>query len=634
MEMLLPLALKVLGCAVAIYIIAGFLVSLTRLLPIFAILSSVGTIFSVFYIRGVENGQTLLWLPIALSLLTQLFYRGPEYMNPKIHENVYTFVTAERKWNSLFEDFDDYELHFTPLETGGFIENTLIFGIIFGLYFNALTFSNMESWVVLILPIYFLLMSVVDLLMSIGILRISAIFYGLLRIFIIIVSIAVGFLGPFGSFGSFGGSGGKGATANAERLYQQGKDISDIDFENTSYIAYYEWVYHTGYDSHIQEDYAYIYDADYDTGAEFRNLSAGRVFDILYTTLKGSDTVSKLNNIGGFDYEWMYLHPATRESGPFHYSSIELPEFSSYYTWSKDKVKEAHKFQKNKSERTYVIQYDSDYDSSYDKNAPHYRLSYTYNTDKDMNLVSLASVRCDLFVDEKNQHTLIYTPCYEGTGIEALFDNNDMLKGYTHSENVLYGIDFDQLMNNYNGVNQSLHDHDFKMTETFNGTSSLYVYDSSENIVAVYNENYDNGLKATENDDFETYKPDFYVSNTTKNLYDKDLNLIDEGDRSFKWWTFDNSEATHFLHYIFDSHFVGDIDVEEDIYRSWIVVHLTRPHDEFDGDISYDIHLSRTTNGTYVLQYIIARATYEGREYHIVVRTSSYHIEVTLPDAI
>lgn len=100
-EVILPIALKVLGCAVGIYFIAGFLVSLTKLLPLLAILSSVGTIISINLVREAAD-QSLLWIPLALTLLTQLFYHGEGYMNPKIHENVYSLVNVERKYTSIF----------------------------------------------------------------------------------------------------------------------------------------------------------------------------------------------------------------------------------------------------------------------------------------------------------------------------------------------------------------------------------------------------------------------------------------------------------------------------------------------------------------------------------------------------
>ncbi len=56
-------------------------------------------------------------------------------MNPRIHENLFRLVSVERKWESVFADDDEYVLHFSPVETGGFIENTVFQGILFFLFY-------------------------------------------------------------------------------------------------------------------------------------------------------------------------------------------------------------------------------------------------------------------------------------------------------------------------------------------------------------------------------------------------------------------------------------------------------------------------------------------------------------------
>ena len=186
-------ALKLLIGMAVVYAVAVFLVSLTRLLPFLAIASSVATIISVSYIRQ-NNAEELIWLPVVLSIASQLFYRGEGFMNPKIHENLYSLVNVERKWNSLFADHDDYELHFSPVETGGFFANSALCGILFFLYFDALIFPNTESWLVYILPIYVIGMSIVDAVIVFGV-EIPAFFYWCARILMIILSVTIGFLG-------------------------------------------------------------------------------------------------------------------------------------------------------------------------------------------------------------------------------------------------------------------------------------------------------------------------------------------------------------------------------------------------------------------------------------------------------
>ena len=101
---ILVVAAEVLGCAVALYLLAACLVSLRRLLPFLAIGSAVATIFVVRFVNNhiAETGTftDVLFLPIAMSLLTQLFFQADGFMNPNVLENVYRLVSVERKWES------------------------------------------------------------------------------------------------------------------------------------------------------------------------------------------------------------------------------------------------------------------------------------------------------------------------------------------------------------------------------------------------------------------------------------------------------------------------------------------------------------------------------------------------------
>ena len=117
------LLLKLIIGIIVIYLLAVFVVSFKKILPALAIISSVVTIIFLIKMRNsVVNFETL-WLPVVCSVLTQFFYQGESFMEVKISQNVYKLVSIERKWNSLFADFDDYEFHYAPEETGGFFEN-------------------------------------------------------------------------------------------------------------------------------------------------------------------------------------------------------------------------------------------------------------------------------------------------------------------------------------------------------------------------------------------------------------------------------------------------------------------------------------------------------------------------------
>ena len=623
LEALLPIALKVLGCAVGIYILAGFLVSLTRLLPVFAIASSAATLQMLYYIRT-EGDETMLWIPIVLTLATQLFYQGENFMNPRIHENLYNLVSVERKWTSLFAEFDTYRLYFRPVETGGFVENTLIFGIAFGAYYEFLAFRDLDRWFVYILPLYFLVMSVIDLLMSIRILKLHSFFYGALRILVCILVVTVCFLAPFGEKDPL--------ASTKKRLYEQGKEISTVDFDNTSYVAYYEWVYYSGTSKYTQEELSYVYDSVRDLGAVFTTQATKRYYDTLYTKLpEYGDRYVVLQNQNYNENEWIYNGPATEREGAMKFSSLEMPDFLSCIVFDKTKVYEAFQLHNRVNDNYYVIQYESEYDETYDKeNGPRYRVLYTYTTDDDGNLLALTRIECEIHVDDKNMHSLILYPNPSSTGVDELYEG-DSLKGYTYNPDILYGLNFSDYLDLYNGTEKSIADYDFLLTERADGVDKLYAYDHSAQLVGIYTDNYSLGLEELSDFDKRPCHPDYYISNTYRAIYDKELNLLSHipNEAYFEKWTFSDKTARTFIENVFAIDFDGTIEVQDE-GGTWIFVTLTKWNDALGTTVTYTFNVAHFGE-FFILQYLEARATYQGREYYIRVRSDDdYSVDASL----
>ena len=68
-------ALKILGCAIGIYVIAIFIASIKKLLPFLTIIASVATIFLVWYIQ-LLNKQNLIFVYTVMLIFINFLYMG------------------------------------------------------------------------------------------------------------------------------------------------------------------------------------------------------------------------------------------------------------------------------------------------------------------------------------------------------------------------------------------------------------------------------------------------------------------------------------------------------------------------------------------------------------------------------
>ncbi len=628
-EAILPLVLKVLGCAVAIYFIAGFLVSCTRLLPFLTILASAGTIWAVSYARGTGD-MAWIWLPVVLSILMQLFYKGRSFMNPKVHENVWQLVSVERKWNSFFADFDDYELHFSPLETGGFIENTIFNGVFFYFYYYFLLFMA-DSWIVYIFPIYIIGMSLIDILMAINIFHPSNFIYAATRVLILMIAAAIGFLGPFQIF-----SGPKSDAA----IYKTCVKLAEIDY-TTSYQV--DWAFWTPKGQSSWQEYDerhFIYDSNLNVGAEFDTGSWGTRYNNVYTASQShGDGISRFNNPGGLDFDFKYVAKVEEVGGAFKYSTVDSTvDFIQYSKLDRQKYNNlAGPINRDPSGETLWFLYGTNSDDTYDsENNPRYTVKYVYNTDASQNPVSLNYIELEFYINSVNKETWRYTPIHGSTGLEQLFDESNNLKGYTYNPSEVGANDVKvNVFNKLNSTTGSLEMYDFKVHETSNGVIKSYLYDSETGMTAVYINRYEETFYVR-GDNFAEHKPDYYVSNADYSMYDGDYNLIGTAAPSeFSLFTFDNAAASSAITKAFMTAYSNaDVTVQlrpaygdfEDVY-----VTVNQYNEALDTNVQYRLFLllSRTGRGSF--EAITATFTYEGREYQITtsLETDDYTISVT-----
>ena len=434
----LIVAAEVLGCAVALYLLAAFLVSLRRLLPFLAIAAAVGTIFVIKFVNAhaEETGTftDLLFLPIAMSLLMQLFFQADGYMNPRIHENLFRLVSVERKWESVFADDDEYVLHFSPVETGGFIENTVFQGILFFLFYYFVVFAYPNSTWGYVLPTYVIAMSVVDILAAFG-LMLPDFIYRWVSLIVIIIS--VGIVGVVGTL--------KNRTSaweiNVNRsLYDRCAEFAVVD-TSVSYRVTLERFNHDTYRSEIQ--YYYIYDADLDAAAtytlvesaptemtrQYRSVIAGSAYfggeRVMFENVGGSSPIFRFARYANTDDSGIMKYTYFTPSAP--------PEDSifDYFAFTEEKFFDFYSVGGEKGESLYV-QYHSE---DYELNSRGYSITYTFATteENDEIPVALISARCSIQWGNSFQTITYYPMNREDTELGALFDEQNQIREYTYN---------------------------------------------------------------------------------------------------------------------------------------------------------------------------------------------------------
>ena len=311
-----------------------------------AILASVGTIVSIVYIK--KTGSNLVIIPIALSLLTQLFYWCDGYMNPKIHENLYRLVSVERKWESLFEESDSYELHFSPVETGGFFVNTALYGLFYAFFYEALVFPYPNSWFGYIIPIFIMGMSIIDILVVCGV-EISAFFSFIASIVIGIISISIGLVGP-----TFD----KNENLKTKAIYKQCVEVASWDYSKS-----YEFEFTRKDRAEVgsrepSEVVNFIYDANLEAGGYYTFEGNDKVFNkVIIKDSHFDNQITQFSRIEGERLEYILDGYTSIVGGPLKYTKVDYP-FEKYSEFTEEKFFDATtSISKYKSNKVLSVSY-------------------------------------------------------------------------------------------------------------------------------------------------------------------------------------------------------------------------------------------------------------------------------------
>lgn len=633
-EELLPTILKVLGCAVAMYIVAGFVVSLSRLLPFLAILASVGTMFATSF--ALESGDpTMIWIPIATSILMQLFYKGTDFMDPRFDSNLYRLVNVERKWNSIFADFDDYELHFTPVSTGGFIENVVLNGLFFGLYYSFIPIYFPNTWVVHIFALYILLMSVIDVLGVFGILRINEVFYGLLRIFVIIAAVSIGFLCPFTDSDA----------GRREDVFTQCDRAASFNYD-VSYYAKYEILYHGNYQTSVYDGTYFVYDASLGAAALYETVGDRTIYQTIYAKdSRLGDAVYEFSNINQSGSSYEYIKQAKKIDSPFKY--IPMPSDSDFdFEAAAEFTKEKYDHLGDKvswydDEGTMSITYNTAYDSTYvHEGNPEFSVTWCFLIDKERSIVGLGYIQCTYRPNKTNSYVYTYDPISsQNTNFSNQFGEDGNLIGYAYEsgdENEQFSFDLEETINSLNGTSGSIKDYDLSVKASVEEGSMLYtddmyyLYDAKTHASAVYYNDDSAAESARDSNNFALFRPGCIVDNNAALLYDADYNII-ASTTNLKYFTYDEADISSVILNLFSGEFEPKkMEYVESADQSLVKVLITEKNDMTNRDIEYIFNLVRI-DGSYRLININAKLYHKSRNYDIMVYISSDVLDILLP---
>ena len=628
---ILSLALKIILCAGVMYVIAGFIVSLKHLLPFLAIADAITIIILLFYVR--ENGvsTTMIVVLIALSLMMMLCYFGDGYMNPVVHENLYTLVNVERKWNSWFAEYDDYELHFSPVETGGFFANTAIYGLLFGFYYVGLAGAPESTVIGFAVSAYIICMSILDIIFMFGG-GIGGILHWFLHGLIIIFSVSILFWGGDGRYESI----------QTEATYKKCAEYAVMDF-NKSYKLEYEHYKddENGYTQAVEKRF-FMYDANIDVAAfynpNFRE-SASKYDDEynIYTTVYMKEyhnptKVSKFTNLSDVsNYEFELTGFATPVDTGYKYMTFN-EDLISYGKFDRTKFFQAYQIGRNKDKKELTVYYNQYLGDSNYKHA-----TYTFKTNNKEKPIALLSITTR-FETEDESRILTYIPLSGETPLDEItYDNGTKLYGYSQDEDFEpdfdggYGIDVMPLINELKGEVDVVANYDFTITRNNGSWSSMYVYDSETEVSVLYaNSDYELGLQAIEANDFESYKPNYYIDNIFFNMLDSAGQLVDVTGQ-FEKYTAEYLETTEYAMYVFYD-FSVDTEVEfvEDGYGDVVASFMAERVDVLDIDITYAFSC-KSVGGVYMPYKITAMGLYEGNSFELTLYLNDvFDIEITV----
>lgn len=593
MEIIGLMILKVVVGLVALYLIATFLISLNRELPYFAIVTSIAVIVTSIFAYKYES---IRWIPYFLSLLAQIFYHGEGYMSPKIQENLYRLVKVERRYESLFASHDKYELHFEPVKMGGFLSNTLIYGVIFAIVYGVAFTHPSYGWAYAI-PTYVICMSIMDILYMHGF-PVTDLIHKPIQILACVLAIYIGFM-----------VGSEPKPFKTEKLYNQCNEVAKIDYSKSYKIEYLTKV-KEGNDYILTDETYFVYDSTLEAGAFYSNKDDNVIYNrIIYKDFYSNKLV-EYSSINAQEIEFVFEKYASIVGGPLKYVTIEQP-FDTYTTFTRDMF--FNSTQITKFDDGLSIIYSRDISNGY------YRIIYRFKTNQKGEPVSVSGVDCAIYI-EGNLYEINYDFVSGKTGLENLFNEYKTLNyGYVYNKTEEYQIDIISSLGWLQQSEDNINVYDFNLKETYNGSSSMYVYDADREMVQLYTSNYLDSYNAMDNNDFNTYMANYYIFNDygiIQNTSDWDVN--DSVD-VFEKYTYDNEYASKVIKegfLAFDDIMVENVTKEEDD----TIVSLVCFHEEIsDNDfITYDLYY-KEINGEYEIYKVELNTTYENRAYTLTV---------------
>ena len=595
MEIIGLMVLKCVIGLVVLYLIAAFFISFNRELPYFAIVTSIAVIVTSIF---AYKNESIRWIPFFLSLLAQIFYHGEGYMSPKVQENLYRLASVERRYTALFASNDTYELHFEPVKMGGFLMNTLIYGLIFAIYYGMAFTRPAYGWAYM-LPIYVICMSIMDILYMHDFPMIEIV-HKLIKILVCVFAVYVGFM-----------VGSEPKPIKTEKLYKQCNEVAKIDYLKSYKIEYITKVTDGNDYTYALLDKSYfMYDSSLDVGAFYNIVDDNPIYTkVIYKDAYSSELV-EYTSISDQETKFVFSKYASIVGGPFKYVTIDQP-FDTYTTFTRDMFFNATNI--SKSSGGIKLSY------SHDTSDGYYTIIYFFKTNQKGVPVSVSGVDCSIRIGEY-LYEINYDLVDEETGLDILFNEYKTLNyGYVYNKTEEYQIDIVSTVGWLQHSEDNISIYDFNLKETYGGASSMYVYDADKEIVGLYTSNYLDSYDAMGNNDFNAYMPDYYIFNDYEIIENTSDWNVAAPEREFEKYTYDNKFATKVIKegfLAFGDIMTENVTIDDD---TTIVSLVCLHHDISDSNfITYKLYY-KGTNGEYEIYKVELNTTYENREYTLTV---------------
>ena len=493
MDIIFAFLIKVIIGFIVAYFVAAFLVSLKRLMPFLAILTSIA-IMIVYYIMEKTGNQELYPYIVIMCVFTQVFYQGEGFMEVRIQENAYRLVSIERKWESLFEEYDSYVLHFEPREIGGFFENAIIYGIFFIIYYS---FAKDTNGIGYAYPIYIILMSLADILYIFAI-QFNIFIHWIVHTLVIASTIYIGLTGE-----PFVQNSNKGPTdyfKAAEKLAKTNYSSSyEFLFESYSKVSAGSYEYDGG------TGILFVYDSALKAGGLTKDFDddSEHIFEYIVTKDdRFNNQLIRYVNEHRSAYDFEYVGPTSEVGGPLKYDNFDHV-FDSYIEFNRARYDVSTIL---RSGDILTISYTKTFNSG-----DSYEVRYNFTTKDKKQPVSLNYIQLNTYVGDK-KYLMKYTPVSGNTKLLDSFDQYGHIKGYIYDMNnnpsvgETYGIDISYLLTEELNSFDLAADYDFTLKVRLEN-EIYYVYDAQSKNTVEYINNSTRGQNAANSNNFYSYRP-------------------------------------------------------------------------------------------------------------------------------